>query len=70
MQGSRGMTGIPSVLLLFTVTVIPSGTAWFNSRHLDRGLRYVRDLPKSQIMSPSVSFNHLGPQLICVVGVV
>jgi len=58
--GFSGMTDIP-YCYYFTVTVVPGGTAWFSTRHLDRGLGHVRDLSKAWIMTPSISFNNLKP---------
>ena len=63
LQGSWGMTGIPSVLLLFhcsyseiTVTVVPDGIAWFSAWRMRRGPGYVRDPPKVWIISPTNQF--------------
>jgi len=79
LQGSWGMTDIPSVLLLFhcfhseiTITVTEYLVVWFGSASGNWGHapEYIRDhLKHGQCLQP-ISFNNLGPWLIHVVGVV
>ena len=56
LQGSRGVTGTPSCLFLFTCSWLPSGRSWFSARSLGRGPGYVRDPPKAWTMSPTDQF--------------